>query len=121
MTNGVVVDPDALRAAASQLDAAATLLESVTTTQSSLLAPPPAGGDEVSQLAARYFSVAAESHARDTAAVIAELRTTGAVLRREAEDYAGTDGAAAAAFGGVAEEFGGVAGAFGGAAGGATR
>lgn len=100
MTSGVVVDPDALRRAAAQLDAAATLLESVTGAQASLLAPASAGAEEVSQFAARYFSVAARSHERDTAAVIAELRETGAVLRREADDYASTDGAAATALGG---------------------
>lgn len=99
MTSGVLVDPDALWRAAAQLDAAAALLESTVRAQASWLAPPAAGSDEVSQLAARYFSVAARSQERDTAAVVAELRETAAVLRREADDYTGTDAAAGSALG----------------------
>lgn len=102
MSDGIVVDPEALRAAAAQLENAAGLLEGAARLQATLMAPAAAGGEEVSALAARYFSSAAESHGRSVARAVAELRETGAVLRSEADGYVATDDAGAAAIGGRA-------------------
>ncbi|KQU35812.1 MULTISPECIES: PE domain-containing protein [unclassified Rhodococcus (in: high G+C Gram-positive bacteria)] len=91
MPGHVLVDPEALLAAASELDAAAMRLASSLASASVALRPPPAGSDEVSALAARYFWSTAQSLDTSTSAAVTELRETAAALRVQAAAYREVD------------------------------
>ncbi|MBY6539095.1 PE domain-containing protein [Rhodococcus sp. BP-349] len=91
MPGHVLVDPEALLAAAAELDAAALHLASSLTSVSVALRPPPAGSDEVSALAARYFWSTAQSLDASTSAAVSELHETAAALRVQAAAYREVD------------------------------
>ncbi|NLU84814.1 PE family protein [Rhodococcus sp. HNM0569] len=85
------VHPEALVAAAVELDLLAARLETAVATATPALRPLPSGSEEVSVLTARYFHTVAASFAPASAQAIAELRATADTLRRQAAQYAAQD------------------------------
>lgn len=102
MIGHVFVEPDALLAAAAELDAVAVRLADAVGAATAATGPPPAGGDEVSLLAARYFWTAARSLDPAAAAAIGELHETAAALRAQAAAYTDVDRALGGALAGSA-------------------
>lgn len=87
----VRVDPEALVAAAAELDVIAAGLQTTSTLALGALRPLPAGNDEVSQLASRHFVDSAGSFAGSSGQAIAELREAAAALRVQAAEYSQVD------------------------------
>ncbi|MGW6693638.1 PE family protein [Rhodococcus sp. NPDC054953] len=100
MPGHVFVSPDALLSAATQLEALAQRLQATVDANAPALHLPPAGTEEVSVLAASYFTSVADSFLPSAAASIGQLWSAAATLRAQAAEYASLDqsfGAALAA------------------------
>ncbi len=93
MPGHVFVSPDALIAAATDLEALATRLEATVTAHGPALHMPPAGTEEVSVAAAAFFNSVADSFLPAAATGVAQLRAAAATLRSQAADYTGLDDA----------------------------
>lgn len=91
MSGHILVQPEALHAAAAELDAAAARLESCLSVNGVALRPPPSGADEVSLLAAGFFASLADGFVPAALASIAELHEAAATLRVQAAGYADGD------------------------------
>ncbi|MGU3437348.1 PE family protein [Actinomycetes bacterium M1A6_2h] len=91
MSGHILVQPEALHAAAAELDAAAARLEASLSVNGVALKPPPSGADEVSLLAAGYFASLTDGFLPAAVASIAELHEAAATLRAQAEGYADGD------------------------------
>jgi hypothetical protein len=91
MSGHILVQPEALHAAAAELDAVAARLEASLTVNTVALRPPPSGSEEVSLLAAGYFGALADEFVPAALASIAELHDAAATLRAQAEGYADGD------------------------------
>ena len=88
----ILVQPDVLYAAAAELDATAVRLQAALTLQAPLLHTPPAGSEEVSVLAAGYFTSLADNFVPAAQKSIQELHDTAATLRVQAAAYEENDG-----------------------------
>ncbi|MDJ0111996.1 PE family protein, partial [Rhodococcus erythropolis] len=78
------VDPQALVAAAMELESAATRLRGIVSTAQPTLRVLPAGSEEVSGSAANYFNTISGSLASSTDRAIEELTAAAAALRKNA-------------------------------------
>ncbi|MFF0816273.1 PE family protein [Rhodococcus sp. NPDC003318] len=99
MPGHVFVSPDALNAAATQLEALAGRLQATVGANGPALHMAPAGTEEVSVQAAAYFNGVADSFLSAAAAGVAELVDAAAVLRAQAAEYAALDDGFGAALG----------------------
>ncbi|GGF90571.1 hypothetical protein GCM10007304_00580 [Rhodococcoides trifolii] len=91
MSGHILVQPEALHAAAAELDAAAARLETSLSVNGVALRPPPSGAEEVSFLAAGYFGALADGFFPAALASISELHEAAATLRAQAAGYADGD------------------------------
>ncbi|MBD8506953.1 PE domain-containing protein [Hoyosella sp. G463] len=94
MAQELSVDPEALRAAAAELDAAATRIDSELARARGSAAPPPGAADEVTVASTRWIS---DAFARTDPALVSalrELREAARTLRHQAATYTEQDGAA---------------------------
>ncbi|QNG20896.1 PE family protein [Rhodococcus triatomae] len=85
------VSPEALIAAAVELDTLAARLETAVAGASPALRPLPSGSEEVSLHATGYFHTVANSFTPAIAQGIAELRATAATLKQQAANYVAQD------------------------------
>ncbi|WP_072691372.1 PE domain-containing protein [Rhodococcus marinonascens] len=85
------VAPEALIAAAAELDALAIRLEASVALNSAAIQVLPSGSDEVSRHAARYFNTVAGSFSPAVAQGIREMHETANTLRAQAALYASED------------------------------
>lgn len=81
------VDPQALVAAAMELESAATRLRGIVSTAQPTLRVLPAGSEEVSGSAANYFNTISGSLASSADRAIEELTAAAAALRKNAAAY----------------------------------
>lgn len=93
MAQELSVDPEALRAAAAELDAAATRIESELAVARGSAAPPPGAADEVTVKSAAWVSDAFVRTEPNLMAAMRELREAARTLRHQAATYAEQDGA----------------------------
>lgn len=93
MPGHLFVSPDALTAAATDLETLAQRLQTTVDSNAPALYMAPAGTEEVSVTAAAYFNSVADSFLPVAARGIAELRAAAVTLRRQAADYADLDDA----------------------------
>lgn len=87
MSDHVYVDPDALVAAAGEIDALVARLQTSLAVHSPALNVAPSGTEEVSVLAAGYFNRLAGSFGSATGRGIEELIAAAAMLRAQAAAY----------------------------------
>ncbi|MEV0947113.1 PE family protein [Rhodococcus sp. NPDC049939] len=97
-TPSLQVVPEALVAAAAELDALAIRLETAVALNSSAIRVLPSGSDEVSLHAAKYFNTVAGSFSPAVAQGIRELHETANTLRAQAARYTSEDLALGASF-----------------------
>ncbi|PTR22506.1 PE family protein [Rhodococcus sp. OK519] len=91
MSDHVFVDPDVLLAAAGEIDALVTRLQTSLALHSPALSVAPSGAEEVSVLAAGYFNRLAGSFGPATGRGIEELIAAAAMLRAQAAAYRDED------------------------------
>jgi hypothetical protein len=91
LSGHVFVSPEALLAAAAQLEALAERLQATVNSSAPALHMPPAGTEEVSILTASHFNSIADSFLPAAATGIAELWAAAATLRKQAAEYEGLD------------------------------
>ncbi|WP_236733898.1 PE family protein, partial [Prescottella equi] len=87
MSDHVYVDPDVLLAAAGEIEALVTRLQTSLAVHSPALNVAPSGAEEVSVLAAGYFNRLAGSFGAATSRGIEELAAAAAMLRAQAAAY----------------------------------
>ncbi|AOW93805.1 PE family protein [Rhodococcus sp. WMMA185] len=91
------VAPEALIAAAAELDALAIRLEASVALNSAAIRVLPSGSDEVSRYAAQYFNTVSGSFSPAVAQAIREMHETANTLRAQAAVYSSEDLALGAA------------------------
>jgi hypothetical protein len=91
LSGHVFVSPDALLAAAAQLEAVAHRMQATLDASAPALHLSPAGTEEVSILTASHFNSIADSFLPSAATGIAELLGAAATLRKQAAEYEGQD------------------------------
>lgn len=91
MSGHIGVDPDAIVAAAGELDALAARIEAAAATHAAQLHPQPAGGEEVSVLATAHFNRLAAAFEPNAATAVAELRLAASIFRQQAAAYRAHD------------------------------
>jgi hypothetical protein len=97
MSEHVYVVPDALIAAATELDALAMRLEVAVRSADPALDVPPPGAEEVSRLVSRYFGGLAGSFRPAAAHGVEQIRELARTLRHQAQNYRDQDTSTAVA------------------------
>ena len=102
MVDHVVVVPEAILGAATELDLLADRLAAAQATAGAIthIAAPP-GSEEVSALAAQHLNLVAAAHRRAVLQGVLELRHAAQTLRGQVAHYQEQDAANAAALGGI--------------------
>ncbi|MFD4369074.1 PE domain-containing protein [Rhodococcus sp. NPDC058521] len=85
------VSPEALIAAAAELDLLAARLQTSVTANSAAIRVLPSGTEEVSLHAAGYFNTVANTFLPAVTQGIAEMQATAATLRQQAATYVAQD------------------------------
>lgn len=92
------VNPEALIAAAAELDLLAGRLQASVSANSAAIHVIPSGTEEVSLFAARYFNTVTNTFLPAISQGIAEMQATAATLRQQAATYVAQDLAGGASF-----------------------
>jgi hypothetical protein len=101
MVGNVFVSPEAILAAAGELDLLAERLTGVSAVSGPVTHVVPSGTDEVSVLAANHFNQAAVTHDSAVSQGILELHHAAATLRQQLAEYLAEDATNAAGIAGI--------------------
>ncbi|WP_028475998.1 PE domain-containing protein [Nocardia sp. CNY236] len=96
MAGHVLIAPDTILAAATELDLVAERLAAVAAATAPATHVVPAGAEEVSRLSARHLNTGATSHDRAIAQAILECHHAAATLRAQVTQHVAGDMARAA-------------------------